>query len=511
MHTQGKTSAHLDRERRVFLFAGRIQLGPYWLAFLSAVLGVVLRLLIDPWLGDQMPYLTFLFAVALTGLYAGTGPAIFCTGLGGLFAYFCFVPPRYRFGFAGTSDWVGFLTYLAVALSMVALTRALTKAHGETERTLRDRILAERKAREAQKLLQLFLENWPGCAYLRNENRRYVYYNNYAGLFLGIAKEPSASDSQIRVILENHDRAALGAYSNSLQFVDKLSVAGEERYWLTSKFLFTDEGEQKLVGSLSIDITSQMQAEQVALETARLAAATQMVSMVAHEINNPLAAVTNLFFLLGREAISRRVQELVAIAQTELARLTYVSKLAIGLYAQTEAAESLDPCRLLEDVLPRVLNNHPDTHVKIQSDVRWKGTFIACADQMCEVLESVLSNSLESGASRIHIRVVRSSDWRMPSRPGLRVSILDDGRGMKPQERKKAFEPFFCTRNDKGTGLGLWITKAIALRNDGHISVRSTDCERRHGTCVSVFFPERVPLSSIGPSALHLASSMVRR
>lgn len=474
-----------------------IRIGPYSLAVLSVLLGLGLRFLIDPWLGDQMPYITFLVSVAVTGLYAGVRSALFSAALGAALAYFCFVPPRYHWGFAGMSDAVGFLSYLAAAVGIVALTRARNKAHEETQRSLQDRIDAERRFRDAQKLFQVFLENRPGCAYLRDQTGRYAYYNTEARLLLGIDKGNATETSKIRTKLENQDQQVLATTGGPMQFVDKVTLRGEELYWLTTKFIFIDEQTLKFVGSLSLDITSQMQAEQVVLETERLAAAGQMVAMVAHEINNPLAAVTSSLFLLGRETLPHSARELVAIAQDELSRLTHITSLAIGFYRQTELPVALDLCGLVDDVLGRLTAQFSGNSVRIQSIFKWNGMFVAAPSQIRQVLENIVANSFESGARQIQIRVARSKDWRMPSRSGLRISVFDDGRGMRPQQCKKAFAPFYSTKTEKGTGLGLWIANAGVLRNGGHITLRSTDNPGRHGTCVSIFLPD---LTVAGPA-----------
>jgi len=491
-----------DNTRRVPSLGSHIQIGPHWLAVLTVLFGLVLRFLIDPWLDDQMPYITFLVSVAVTGLYAGVRPALLSTALGAALAYFCFVPPRYHWGFAGISDAVGFLAYLAAALAIVVLTRARNKAHEETQRTLQDRIDAERRLRDAEKLFQVFLENRPGCAYLRDQTGRYVYYNNQARLLLGIDTGNAIGASELRMKLESQDQQALTATGSPMQFVDKVSLRGEELYWLTTKFIFVNEQTHKFVGSLSLDITSQMRAEQVVLETERLAAAGQMVAMVAHEINNPLAAVTSSLFLLGRDTLPHSTRELVAIAQDELSRLTRITSLAIGFYKQTELPVAIDPCGLVDDVLIQMTTQFSGKRARIQRNFKWNGMFVACPSQIRQALENVVANSFESGAGQIRVRVARSNDWRMPSRSGLRISVFDDGCGMHPQQCKKALEPFYSTKTEKGTGLGLWIAKAVVLRNGGHIALRSTDNPGRHGTCVSIFLPEPIaagPAVSLSP------------
>jgi signal transduction histidine kinase len=491
-----------DNPFRSLRLSNHIQIGPFWLAVLTVLLGLVLRFLIDPWLGDQMPYITFLVSVAVTGLYAGVRPALLSTALGAALAYFCFVPPRYHWGFAGMSDAVGFLSYLAAALGIVVLTRARNKAHEETQRTLQDRIDAERRLRDAQKLFQVFLENRPGCAYLRDQTGRYVYYNVEARLLLGIDNGNATGTSELRMKLESQDQQALAPTGGPMQFVDKVTLRGEELYWLTAKFIFVDEQRHKFVGSLSLDITSQMQAEQVVLETERLAAAGQMVAMVAHEINNPLAAVTSSLFLLGRETLPRSARELVAIAQDELSRLTHITSLAIGFYKQTELPVAIDPCGLVDDVLIRLTAQFSGKRARIQRNFKWNGVFVACPSQIRQALDNVVANSFESGAGQILVRVARSNDWHMPSRSGLRISVFDDGCGMHRQQCKKAFGPFYSTKTEKGRGLGLWIAKAVVLRNGGHITLRSTDNPGRHGTCVSIFLPDLVaagPAVSLNP------------
>ncbi|HWG49490.1 MAG TPA: ATP-binding protein [Candidatus Acidoferrales bacterium] len=467
----------------------RLRLGPYWLAFLATVLGLLLRFALDPWLKDQMPYITFLVSVAVTGLYAGVGPSLFSTTLGAAFAYFCFVPPRYQWGFAGISDAVGFLAYLSAALGIVVLTRARNKAYAQAENTLQQRISTERKLRDAESILHQFLENRPGCAYLRNDAGQYVYCNNQARTLLGISEGSPLIPNDLCAKLEKEDRQVLEASGGTRQFVDKVKQDNEERYWLTTKFIFIDHGNQRLVGSLSLDITTQMRAEQVILERERLAAASQMVATVAHEINNPLAAVTSSIFLLSREPLSAPLRQLLAIAQDELTRLTRISGVAIGFYKETEHPSALNPCALVDEVVDRVKLQFPGD-VQIQCECSFKGDFVACPGQLRRALENLLINSFEAGAHHITVRVEAARDWRTASRTGVRFTILDDGRGMEPEQLEKAFEFFFSTKAKKGAGLGLWIARVIALRNGGRISLRSSTDPRSHYTYVSIFLPD---------------------
>jgi signal transduction histidine kinase len=463
---------------------------PYWLSILSALFGLVLRLAIDPWLGNQMPYITFLVAVALVGLFAGVNAAMLSTALGAVLAYFCFVPPRYQFGFQGVSDAAGFFSYLTAALCIVLLTGARKKAYAQAERRLQEQLVAQGKLRDAEKIFQLFMDNRPGFSYLRECNGPYVYFNSTARRLLG--GEPVAMDlPKIFSELQRQDDDASKS-SVPCQFTNKVALPEGERYWLTTKFTFANEAQQTLVGSVSTDITDQIRAEEVAIERERLLAATRMMATVAHEVNNPLAAVTGSVHLLGQEELSVRAKELANIAKTELSRLAHITRLVLGFYKENEHPIAADPCGLIKDVLGTVSSRLSTSQPQVTCEFGWEGTFAMPVRQAREVLENILGNSFESGATEIRIRVRRCNDWRDLSRPGCRISIIDDGHGMSSEDQKRAFEPFFSTKAQRGKGLGLWVSKAIVLKIGGTISLRTTNRASDHGTCISIFLPARI-------------------
>lgn len=468
----------------------RVPVNPYWLAVLSALFGFVLRLAVDNWLGNQMPYITFLVAVALVGLFAGVGPALVSTVLGAGIAYFCFVPPRYAWGFEGVSDAAGFFSYLAAALGIVLLTATRTRAHAQAERRLQEQLEAQAKLRDAEKLFELFMEHRPGFSYLRERSGRYVYFNQAARRVLGL-ENPGAKLPQVVAELEEQDEQAFSS-STPRQFINKVDLPTGERYWLTTKFTFFNEQQQPFVGSVSADITEQVKAEELAVKKERLMAATQMLAMVSHELNNPLAAVTNSVYLLGKEPLAGRAKELAGVAQLELTRLAHVTRLVLGFYKDNERSSALDPRGLIGDLVEKLNVQFGQAKPRVSCDFSWHGTLELPFRQTQEVLNNLLRNAFESNATRIRIRVRKSLDWRSGLRSGCRISILDDGHGMTTEQQKRAFEPFFSTKTQKGCGLGLFVTKAIVLKNSWLMSLYSTDHSSRHSTCVSVLLPARV-------------------
>ena len=92
-----------------------------------------------------------------------------------------------------------------------------------------------------------------------------------------------------------------------------------------------------------------------------------------------------------------------------------------------------------------------------------------------------------------HLRpyVCDSQDWRGTGRSGVRITIADNGSGIPHEIRHKLFEPFFTTKREKGTGLGLWVTKSLVDKQDGSLRVHSTPGV---GTAFSVFLPSNLRL-----------------
>jgi signal transduction histidine kinase len=108
---------------------------------------------------------------------------------------------------------------------------------------------------------------------------------------------------------------------------------------------------------------------------------------------------------------------------------------------------------------------------------------------MKQLVANLLTNAMESGATAVRVRVDAGKEWRVPARRGIRVTIADDGCGIPSELRDQVFEPFFSSKSEKGTGLGLWACRTIVVRNGGEIRLRSALAGPRKGTCVSVFLP----------------------
>ncbi len=122
-------------------------LAGYAIAVGSIGLAVVVRLAIDPGLGDHLPYVTFFIAVAITTWFSGLGPSLAAVVLGALAANWVFMSPRHTLWIAGTMHQLGYAAYFAIALAVVGLGEAWRKAQQRAETLLTD-LRVELSARE---------------------------------------------------------------------------------------------------------------------------------------------------------------------------------------------------------------------------------------------------------------------------------------------------------------------------------------------------------------------------
>jgi signal transduction histidine kinase len=112
---------------------------------------------------------------------------------------------------------------------------------------------------------------------------------------------------------------------------------------------------------------------------------------------------------------------------------------------------------------------------------------------------ALLENAVEQGRSLVRVRLYNRPFVRNNSQPGFRLIISDDGAGIPAEYRDRIFEPFFSTKAEKASGLGLWMARGIANKYGGTIYVRSRTAEGASGTCVVVVMPSHMASRSTEP------------
>lgn len=240
------------------------------------------------------------------------------------------------------------------------------------------------------------------------------------------------------------------------------------------------------------DVTLKKKSDAALIQSEKLAAAGRLAASIAHEINNPLEAVTNLLFLLGTNAsLDSHARHFVATAQNEVTRVSHIARQTLGFYRQSTNATDVRIDQLLDSVIAIHRLRYPDSKIQVERRYQPTPAFKALEGELRQVFSNLMSNASDAVCpdGRIVLRARRSVDWRS-GRTGIRVTVADDGQGMTAEVMQHLFEPFFSTKGMIGTGLGLWVSREIVERHRGEMRVRSSTSLSRQGTTFSVFIPE---------------------
>ncbi len=237
------------------------------------------------------------------------------------------------------------------------------------------------------------------------------------------------------------------------------------------------------------DIHEKRLAEEAMMKSEKLAATGRLAATIAHEINNPLEAVTNLIFLAQNSGIDEQGREFLELASDELKRVAHITKQTLGFYRETASPARMELGATVESVLTLYERKIESKDIHVSKQLAPDVYVEAIPGEIRQVLSNLISNAIDAldqgGTMHIRVRPVGSAGEAR----GARIVIADDGVGIPEQIRQQVFEPFFTTKRDFGTGLGLWVTRQIMRRHSGNIRVRSCTRGPHRGTIFSVFLP----------------------
>jgi PAS domain S-box-containing protein len=224
----------------------------------------------------------------------------------------------------------------------------------------------------------------------------------------------------------------------------------------------------------------------------RLAAAGQIASSLAHEINNPLAAITNALYLLGEHpTLDQTAKDLVHSATAELARVSRIVRQSLSYYRSGAVLADMDMGALVDERLSLFAERFASAGIKVTPRIEPDTHTMAFAEEIRQVVDNLLLNAIEAmpGGGRILIDVSKSHMWRNHGQPGVRLTVADTGCGIPSHNLQRIFDAFFTTKPEGGRGLGLWVVRGIVAKHEGSLSLRSREGTERSGTIVSIVWP----------------------
>ena len=281
-------------------------------------------------------------------------------------------------------------------------------------------------------------------------------------------------------------------------------VLGDTGSWQGNLFQTTRDGREIVIAcrktmnhegnailEVSRDITAQMRAEEALRESEKHAAMGRVAGIIAHEVNNPLAAITNIFYLLNAHpSLDEEAKNLASLAEQELQRMSHITRQTLSFYRESKQPIPVTMHTLVDDVLE--LQRREIQTKNIQVERKYASTFPihGFPVELRQVMMNLINNAIQAtpakGQLRVHVH--DSTDWSSQQK-GTAVCVTDTGVGIQPHDAGRLFEPFFSTKADKGTGLGLWISRGIVQKYGGQISFRCLNQKSGSVTCFRAFFP----------------------
>jgi signal transduction histidine kinase len=246
----------------------------------------------------------------------------------------------------------------------------------------------------------------------------------------------------------------------------------------------------RMIGA-AVDTTERRRAEEALRNTEKLAVAGRLAASIAHEINNPLEAVTNLVFLARTTgAANARGEKLLTAAEEELKRAAHLTKQTLGFYRDRTLPSRFNITEVIEDVLSLYAGRIESRCITVKKDYDNPGQMHGMIGELRQAISNLVANAVDAmsgSGGTLHIRVRRT----MHSRNGsvLKITIADTGTGIPVELQKRIFEPFFTTKLETGTGLGLWLTKNIVKNHRGTIRLSSSNAGKT-GTVFLLTIPQ---------------------
>ncbi len=276
-------------------------------------------------------------------------------------------------------------------------------------------------------------------------------------------------------------------------------------HWIVAKgrALYDGAGAPIRMTGVIMDVSDRKRTEEALVRSEKLASVGRMAASMAHEINNPLEAVTNALFLIASdEALSPETRANVDLAERELNRVAHMTRQTLGFYREGSLAGVVNLSELADELVGLYSRKLSHKHIVLERTYRGSCGMMGIAGELRQVVANLIANSIDAVPSYgvIHVRI---SDCHVKDY-ALRVTVADTGCGIERGHLQSIFDPFFTTKKNLGTGLGLWVTRQIVEKHDGHIKVRS---KPGRGTVFSVYLPSKADMNDLHPDSSDQAQA----
>ena len=437
----------------------------------------------------------FLMAVLFTARFLGLGPAIFCSLLSAACLDFFIFPPIFSFGITEGADLERLIVFLAISVFAGSMARQRTLAESRADRTTRE--------------MAAIVEYSSDAIFSTSPDGTITSWNRAAEQLFGYSAEEAVGTPVARLAPpERQEEVArnlrifnAGGHVNPHQ-TERIRRDGARVPVLLSLSPLCDAHGQ-IVGASAIarDISAEKQSEEAIRRSEKLATAGRLAASIAHEINNPLEAVTNLLYLARND--STNAARYLTMAEQEVGRVARLAQQTLGFVRDTDASASVDAAAIMDEILQLYSRKLEGQQVRVTRRYRDVDRIFGFAGELRQLFANLVVNATDAMSNQkppnhasLEVRVAPARNWS-DGRDGIRITVADNGSGIPRENLSRIFEPFYTTKEDTGTGLGLWVSNGIVHKHGGSIRVRSRTTGSATGTVFSIFLPYQYEASQV--------------
>jgi PAS domain S-box-containing protein len=392
-----------------------------------------------------------------------------------------------RSSFQSAGRWFGELTQTHKDGSkIVVASRWSLDPFGHKILETNTEITRRKETEEALKRSELRLRGLanalPQLVWTAAANGAIDYVNDRWVKYTGLDVEQTAKTNGMELVFPEDRDFVADAWSVALAEKTELNIEfrlrgvdGEYRWFLVRAVPIFDHGKVVRWFGSCTDIEEMKRSQELLIRSEKLATTGRMAATVAHEINNPLAVVTNTLYLaLSDQKLSDQTRTQLELAQRELARVAHLTQQTLGFYRERYEPAVVKMSAVAEDVAEVFEAKFRQKQIELVREFAEDDSIRIVEGELRQIISNLLANALDVAPERSQI-FMRSNRLQATNGKAATVqfTLADCGPGIPRAIREKIFEPFFTTKLAYGTGLGLWVTRSLTIKHSGTIRVRS--------------------------------------